>query len=109
MEEKKIHLSFDVTVCLGGGDGGDVSVSVAVTEDEYELLKQCCREYGDIDSYRGLEKLRSRIRRAAEDENEFCMDNYSDSDEEIDYSSVSYLISMPSSIQDEVDAEEDEN
>ena len=35
------------------------------------------------------------------------MDNYSDSDEEIDYSTVSFMISMPCRIQDEVDAEED--
>jgi hypothetical protein len=108
MEEKKIHLEFDVTVCLGGGDGGDVSVSVAVTEREYELLKQCCRECDDLECYEGLEDLCNRVRDAAEDENEYCMDNYTDSDEEIDYGTVSFMISMPSRIQDEIDAEEDE-
>ncbi len=109
MEERKIYLEFDVTVCLGGGDGGDVSVSVAVTEEEYELLKQCCREGDDLDCYESLEDLCSRVRDAAENENEYCMDNYSDSDEEIDYGTVSFMISMPRRIQDEVDAEEEED
>ena len=108
MEENKYHFSFDVTICLGGGDGGDVSVDVEVSEEEYELLKQCCRDYDDIDSYAGLEDLCQRIIAEAQAENDFRMENYSDSDEEIDYGSVSYMIGMPSEIQDEIDEEEEE-
>lgn len=106
--DEMISLDFDVTVCLGGGDGGDVSVTVDVTKEEYELLKQCCREYEDIDSYDGLEELCKRIIKEAEAENDYCMENYSDSDEEIDYGSVSFMISMPSEIQNEIDEEEEE-
>lgn len=105
MEEKKYYLSFDVTVCLGGGDGGDVSVRVAVKEEEYALLKQCCRDYEDIDCYDGLEDLCRRVIEEAEAENDYCMEQYSDSDEEIDYSTVSYMISMPRKIQEEIDKE----
>jgi hypothetical protein len=40
----KVELEFWVTICLGNGDGGDVAVTLDVTDDEYELLKQCCRD-----------------------------------------------------------------
>lgn len=48
-------LEFLVTICLGGGDGGDVCVDVDVTDEEFELLKECCREGSDIEGYDGLE------------------------------------------------------
>ena len=39
-----MKLEFWVTICLGHGDGGDVAVEVDVSDKEYELLKQCCRD-----------------------------------------------------------------
>lgn len=102
-----ISLEFWVTICLGRGDGGDVTVTVDVTEEEYKLLKQCCRDYEDIDGYEGLEDLCRRIEEAAQEENEACMADY-DTDEEIDYDSVSYMISMPDEIEAIIE-EEDSN
>ena len=48
MESGTTLLDFPVTVCLGRGDGGNVEVTVEVTDEEFELLKQCCREDGEI-------------------------------------------------------------
>ena len=86
------ELEFEVTICLGGGDGGNVCVTVEVSNDEYKLLKKCYSEDEDIDGYPGLEDLVERIQEAAEDENDCCMDELGD-DEEIDYDDVTYMIS----------------
>ena len=101
-------LDFFVTLCLGGGDGGDVCVNVEVTEEEYELLKCCCRENEDINNYKGLRDLCQRIEEAARDENESCMMDF-DMEEEIDYSSVSYMISIPEEISLSVDEENEDS
>ena len=34
-----MELEFWVTICLGHGDGGDVAVTLDVTDAEYELLR----------------------------------------------------------------------
>lgn len=100
------ELEFEVTICLGGGDGGSVCVTVDVSDEEYDLLKQCCFEDEEIVGYEGLEELVERIQEAAADENERCLDELGE-DEEIDYDSVSYMISFPEEIMDDED-EEDE-
>ncbi len=107
MEDGTNSLDFIVTLCLGGGDGGDVEVTVNVTDEEYELLRQCCREGIEIEDCEGLEDLCDRIKEAAADENESCME-FLDSDEEIDYDSISYIIGMPSEISDSAEDESEE-
>ena len=63
-----MKLEFWVTICLGHGDGGDVAVMLDVTDAEYELLKQCCRDDEEIEGYEGLEDLYERVVAAAKDE-----------------------------------------
>ena len=102
-----MYIEFTVTVCLGRGDGGDVCVDVSVSDEEYELLLQCCREDRDIGSYDGLSDLCRRIEEAAQSENESCMYEFG-YDEEIDYSTASYMISMPDEIIRAVEEEEED-
>lgn len=71
------EYEFNVTICLDGGDGGDVSVSVPVSMDELNLIKDCYRNYRDIESETGLEDLVKRIEESAAEENEMLMDEYS--------------------------------
>lgn len=102
---KTRSFDFEVTLCLGGGDGGDVLVNVDVTEEEYELLKKCYRDDIGVCDCDGLEDLCQRVEEAAKDENEFCMADL-DVDEEIDYNSISYMISIPAEVAEEVDEED---
>ena len=104
--EEYIELEFCVTICLGHGDGGDVIVTVDVTEEEYDLLKDCCREDEEIESYEGLEALYERIIDAAIDESESCSP---DDEDEINYDDVSYIVAMPDEIYNEVQSEEYED
>ncbi len=97
-----MELEFWVTICLGNGDGGDVAVTLDVTDAEYELLKQCCREDEDIDGFKGLEDLYERIAEAARDESERCEP---DDCEEIDYDEASYTVAIPDIIYNEVQEE----
>ena len=103
-----MELEFPVMICLGGGDGGEVSVCVEVTDEEYELLIQCCREDAEIDGYDGLESLYDRIAEAARDEDECCSSD--DEEEDTYYDDAYYMISFPDEIciAAESDTEEDE-
>ena len=98
-----MELEFWVTICLGHGDGGDVTITIDVTDEEYELLKQCCREYEDIDSFEGLENLYERIVAAAKDESEYCEP---DDEDDIDYDDAYYTVAMPQVIYNEVQEED---
>jgi hypothetical protein len=97
-----MELEFWVTICLGHGDGGDVAVTLDVTDAEYELLKKCCRENEDFDGFKGLEDLYERIAAAARDESECCEP---DDCEEIDYDEASYTVAIPDIIYNEVQEE----
>ena len=116
-EEFYTSVDFLVTLCLGRGDGGDVRVDVLVTEEEYKnLMKDGC-------VYDGT-PLYDRVRRAAIEENEYCLghkypyqykdydndydydDENSDDDERIDYSCVTFMIHP---ILDELNEDEDED
>lgn len=102
-----IHaVEFPVTVCLGGGDGGEICVKMEITDEEYELLKQCCRDGCDIESCPELEDLCNRITEESGDETERRMDEC-DSGEDIDYDSTYYIIEMPEEIEDLILAEEE--
>ncbi len=107
MDGKTYSLEFTVTMCLGYGDGGDVCVTVDVTEKEYELLKQCCRDEIDIYDCGELEDLCSRIEAEARSENDFIMSGLGD-DEEMDYDSISYMIDIPDEIYESVEEEEED-
>lgn len=61
-------LKFRVSVCLGGGDGGDVIVSEHVTEKQLEKLKICKENDYDFGNYYGLKMLYSSICRSAIEE-----------------------------------------
>lgn len=61
-------LKFRVSVCLGGGDGGDVVVSECVTEKQLEKLKICRENDYDFGDYPGLKRLYSSICRSAIEE-----------------------------------------
>lgn len=99
-------LEFWVTICLGHGDGGDVMVTVDVTEEEYNLLQECCREDLEIADFEGLENLHERVIDAAVEESEACAPNGED---DINYDDASYMVAMPDEIYAEVQSEEDEN
>lgn len=94
---------FPVTACLGRGDGGEISVSVPVTDDEYEALKDCYREDEEIEQNESLAGLIRRIERAAFIKCENINDSYGDTEE--DYSSASFMIGFPDEVVEEVDAE----
>ena len=96
------ELEFWVTICLGNGDGGDVAVTLDVTDAEYELLKQCCREDEDIDGFEGLEDLYERIVATARDESECCEP---DDCEDMSYDDASYIVAIPDKIDNEVQEE----
>ena len=112
-----MELEFLVTICLGYGDGGDVEITETVTEEEFELLKQCCREDDEISEFEGLEDLYERVCRAALEESGYCgpeddedseeddneYDDYNDYDE---YDDASCIVSMPDAVYDAVDGEE---
>jgi hypothetical protein len=95
-------LEFTVTICLGHGDGGDICVAVDVTNKEYKLLKECCREGEEIESFDGLEELYNRIVAEARSESEF-----NDPDDcDIDYDDADYVVEIPDEIFDAVEDEE---
>ena len=97
-------MEFWVTICLGYGDGGDVCIEEPVSEEERELLMECCREDMDMCDCEGLEDLCERIENAARDESECC----GPEDDETDYDDASYMIAIPDEICDAVEAEEDQ-
>lgn len=98
-----MELEFWVTICLGHGDGGDVAITLNVTDVEYELLKQCCRDDEEIEGYEGLEDLYERVVAAAWDESECCEP---DDCEDIDYDDASYTVAIPDVIYNEVQEED---
>ena len=111
MSDSNMHeVEFQVTLCYGGGDGGDICVTVDVTDEEYELLKQCCREDEDISDYEELEDLVARIEAEAKGEDYACRpDSSEDEDEddyEEDYDDVTCMIQLPDEIYDLINEEE---
>ena len=79
-----------------------MAVEVDVSDEEYELLKQCCRDDEEIDGYEGLEDLYERIADYAKDESECCEP---DDCEDIEYDDAYYRVAMPQVIYDEVQEE----
>lgn len=98
----KRTLEFTVTICLGHGDGGDICVDVEVTNKEYKLLKECCREGEEIESFEGLEDLYKRVIAEARDESESC----DPEDCDIDYDDADYGVEIPYEIYEAVENEE---
>ncbi len=92
-------LEFTVTICLGRCGSGDICVEVEVTNKEYKLLKKCCAEGEDIDSFSGLEDLYNRIVAEARAESEF----FDTDDCDIDYDNASYGVEMPDKIYDAIE------
>ena len=80
-----------------------MAVTLDVTNAEYELLKQCCRDDEEIEGYEGLEDLYDRVVAAARDESESCEP---DDCEDIDYDDASYTVAIPDVIYNEVQEEE---
>ena len=106
------EVEFTVTLCCGHGDGGDVCVKVDVTDEEYELMKQCCREDEEIDGYDGLEDLIERVEAEAKGEDSACSVGLQDDEDEDDYNmydDISCMVWMPSEISDIVDSEYDDD
>lgn len=95
---KTAELEFPVRVCLGHGDGGEIAVKLPVGEKEYSLLKDCCREGEEIESFPGLEALYQRIMEAAAEECEDC-----DGDEDIDYELAEFIVDMPQTVWEDVE------
>ena len=115
MAYEEREYEFDVTVCLGRGDGGDVCVSMSVSETEYELLKQCCRDDMSPADCAGLEELCAAIEEAAIDECRYAFPRELGDDESTDeadnydeYADATCMISVPMEIWDEVNEEDDE-
>ena len=100
-----MELTFWVTVCLGRGDGGDITVDVDVTDEEYALLVQCSREEEEIDGYDGLEDLCERIKEAAADEVDSCNAEFGI---EEDYSDAGFMIQMPDVIWEAAHEDDDD-
>lgn len=99
-------IEFDVTIWLGGGDGGNVCVSISVSDEEYELLKKCYLEDCEPCDCEGLEDLCNRVEEVAIDEAEYIADEY-DQDVNCDYATCSFWI--PCAIVNECDSERKEN
>lgn len=93
-------MEFMVTICLGGGDGGDVCVDVALKGNEYETLGECVRSGCDIEGYPGLGALCGRIEEAAMAERDYS------AGEETDYSSATFIIRLSEEEEGEFDCEE---
>ncbi|MBQ1269261.1 MAG: hypothetical protein II368_05950 [Clostridia bacterium] len=104
----KRELEFMVNVYLGGGEGGEISVSVSVSDKEYKMLKECYKAEEDIENWEGLEPLCERIFDAAKEEDESLWDEYADEEDGFDDYDRSYSITeFPSEIIEECD-EDDE-
>lgn len=96
-----MELEFWVTIYFGHGD---VVVTIDVSNEDYELLKQCCRDNEEVEGYKGLGDLYDRVVVAAKDESESCKP---DDCEDIDYDDASYSVAIPDVIYNEVNAETD--
>ncbi len=70
MYERSYMLDFPVTLCLESGDEEDVTATVDVSEEEYQLLKECCRDGEEPDAFDGLEDLCRRVEEAAREESD---------------------------------------
>lgn len=98
-----MELEFWVTIDLGPHRSGDTLVTTSVSDEEYELLKQCCRDHRKIEGYAGLEDLYERVVSQAKDESECCEP---DDCEDIDYEDASYIVAIPDNIHREVQEED---
>lgn len=70
MYEETYMLDFPVTLCLESSDEEDVTATVDVTEEEYQLLKECCLNNEEIASFDGLEGLCRHVEEAAREESD---------------------------------------
>ena len=106
------EVEFTVTLCCGHGDGGDICITVEVTDEEYELMKQCWRDGEDICDCMELEDLVERIEAEAKGEDSACSVGLRDDEDEDDdydiYDDISCMVSMPDEICNLVDEEENE-
>ncbi len=102
---KKRTMEFTVMLYYGGGDGGEICVDADVSDKEYELLKECCRNDDEMEDFEGLEDLCERIEAEARGENDFIMsdDEEYDPDEENDILGCSIYI--PQEIYDAIEEE----
>ncbi len=88
-----MKLTFEVAVCLGLGDGGNIFVEADVTEKEFERLKKCYANDEDFEDYPGLKRLYKRICRDAIDESI----SY-DLDGKADHTDASCIVYMPKEV-----------
>lgn len=95
--EGNLLIEFPVDVCIGGGDGGEVCVTVPVTKKEFIELLECYRHDTDISDWEGLEKLVPRIEEAAKDEAESDAEEL---DDNLDCSEANCIISFPEELVD---------
>ena len=90
-----MKLDFPVTICLGRGDGGDVSVEIDVTKEEFDLLVEACEDGGEMSEYDTLSDLYERIVSAAPDE---CDWEYGGEESELD--EATYFVYYPEKVID---------
>ena len=93
-----MDLDFLVTLCVSGINSNQSAVSIHVNDEEWDLLKDCCRVGGNIDCFEGLENLYVRICAKALGEGVFLLSEENDS-------SPYCAVSIPHAIYEEVDAE----
>ena len=92
-----MKLDFPVTVCLGGGDGGDVSVRIDVTKEEFDLLVEACEDGDEISECESLSDLYDRTVSAADEEGDW---DYGGDESDLD--EATYLVSYPEKVADAV-------
>lgn len=98
-----MELEFSVSISLGPHRSGDVTAEVEVSEEEYEALKQCCREEDEICDYPELENLYERIIAQVKEDDGIW--ECEDSDEELDPEDAEFAIQMPDDFYDAVEDE----
>lgn len=90
------NLFFSVTECLGGGDGGEISVRVPVSDQEIEDMKTLVRkQFGDPRYFEQFcSSLYRKIREACLDEDPIWYEG------DYDPGEAAFLISVPREIFD---------
>lgn len=88
-----MYLNFTVTVCLGGGDGGDVIIKEYVTDKEFERMKKCYAADDDFADYPGLKRLYKRVCRDAIDKSIAY-----DTDGTADHTDASCIVRFPDEV-----------
>ena len=98
----EIKLEFCVTVWCDRKPIEEDEVYVAVTDEEYHLLKECCRNNKDMNAFEGLESLNVRI--VEQLRADFAAIEREEDEEvpDIDYEAADYTIEIPDVIYDEI-------